>query len=52
METIASKLQDKLNALENWFAQRQGSIVAFSGGIDSTLVLYLARKFQGKGKSH
>ena len=22
-----------------------------SGGIDSTLVLYLARKFQGKGKA-
>jgi uncharacterized protein len=34
--------------LENWFRQRKGSIVAFSGGIDSTLVLYLARKFQGR----
>ena len=43
-----SQLQDKLHALELWFTQRKGSIVAFSGGIDSTLVLYLARKFQGK----
>jgi len=41
-------LQNKLNQLEAWFSKRKGSIVAFSGGIDSTLVLYLARKFQGK----
>jgi len=34
--------------LDNWFRQRKGSIVAFSGGIDSTIVLYLARKFQGR----
>ncbi|NOY95114.1 MAG: ATP-dependent sacrificial sulfur transferase LarE [Chlorobi bacterium] len=40
-------LQEKLNLLEAWFGKRKGSIVAFSGGIDSTLVLYLARKFQG-----
>ncbi|WP_372776502.1 ATP-dependent sacrificial sulfur transferase LarE [Mangrovibacterium sp.] len=43
-----SRLQDKLQQLEEWFAAQQGSIVAFSGGIDSTLVLFLARKFQGK----
>ena len=42
------KLHDKLKHLEEWFAARKGSIVAFSGGIDSTLVLFLARKFQGK----
>ncbi len=41
-------LQNKLRELENWFSKRKGSIVAFSGGIDSTLVLYLARRFQGK----
>ncbi len=51
MENISPQLQDKLDALENWFAPRQGSIVAFSGGIDSTLVLFLARKFQGKEKA-
>ncbi len=43
-----SHLSEKLHSLELWFTQRKGSIVAFSGGIDSTLVLYLARKFQGK----
>ena len=48
MEGISSQLTDKLLALEKWFGKRKGSIVAFSGGIDSTLVLYLARKFQGK----
>lgn len=41
----------KLNKLEEWFSVRKGSIVAFSGGIDSTLVLFLARKFQGKGNA-
>ena len=40
-------LQEKLSILETWFSKRQGSIVAFSGGVDSTLVLFLARKFQG-----
>lgn len=48
MEDISLQLTDKLHVLEAWFGQRKGSIVAFSGGIDSTLVLYLARKFQGK----
>ena len=48
MENISSQLTDKLRAIEDWYAKRQGSIVAFSGGIDSALVLYLARKFQGK----
>lgn len=45
-----TQTQDKLNQLEAWFGQRKGSIVAFSGGIDSTLVLFLARRFQGKDK--
>jgi len=48
MEDVFSIISDKLLALENWFQSRKGSIVAFSGGIDSTLVLYLARKYQGK----
>lgn len=46
-----TQVQDKLNQLEAWFGQRSGSIVAFSGGIDSTLVLFLARHFQGKDKA-
>ncbi|HKJ41702.1 MAG TPA: ATP-dependent sacrificial sulfur transferase LarE [Sunxiuqinia sp.] len=48
MSMLNPHLQNKLNQLEAWFSKRKGSIVAFSGGIDSTLVLYLARKFQGK----
>ena len=48
MNNLNTTQQEKLNLLEQWFRQRKGSIVAFSGGIDSTLVLYLARKFQGR----
>lgn len=48
MNEIHPKLQHKVEKLEQWFSKRKGSIVAFSGGIDSTLVLFLARKFQGR----
>jgi uncharacterized protein len=48
MNNLSPQLQHKMELLEQWFAKRKGSIVAFSGGIDSTLVLFLARKFQGK----
>jgi uncharacterized protein len=48
MNDLNSHLQHKIQELEQWFLQQKGSIVAFSGGIDSTLVLFLARKFQGK----
>jgi len=34
--------------LENWFKKQPGSIVAFSGGIDSSLILFLARRWQGR----
>ena len=48
MNDLNPQLQNKIQLLEQWFSKRKGSIVAFSGGIDSTLVLFLARKFQGK----
>jgi len=48
MNNLNSILITKLGLLEKWFNQRKGSIVAFSGGIDSSLVLFLARKFQGR----
>lgn len=48
MNNLDQDLQNKIHQLEIWYSKREGSIVAFSGGIDSTLVLFLARKFQGK----
>jgi uncharacterized protein len=48
MDELDPALKEKLGLLESWFSKRKGSIVAFSGGIDSTLVLYLSRKFQGR----
>jgi uncharacterized protein len=47
MEQLKATTKDKLICLEQWYSQRKGSIVAFSGGIDSSLVLFLARKWQG-----
>lgn len=48
MNELNTALKEKLQLLESWFRQRKGSLVAFSGGIDSTLVLYLSRMFQGR----
>ncbi len=51
MQSFNIELQNKINNLKAWFQKRKGSIVAFSGGIDSSLVLFLARKFQGKDRA-
>ena len=51
MNDLTTVLKEKLHTLESWFRLRKGSLVAFSGGIDSTLVLFLARKFQGRENS-
>jgi pyridinium-3,5-biscarboxylic acid mononucleotide sulfurtransferase len=39
--------QKQLIKLEKWFLERKKTITAFSGGIDSSLVLYLSRHFLG-----
>ena len=48
MEGIRKETEQKLAALELWFGEQSGSIVAFSGGIDSSLLLFLARRWQGR----
>lgn len=40
-----------LPALESWFAECPGALVAFSGGVDSSLAAYLARRYLGKERS-
>ena len=43
--------QKRVLETRKWFEQFQGSITAFSGGIDSALVLFLSRKFLGKSNA-
>jgi uncharacterized protein len=46
-------MEVRLNQVENWFAQNcNKAIVAFSGGVDSCLVAFLARKYLGKANMH
>jgi len=40
-----------LSKLEKWFADCPGALVAFSGGVDSSLVAYLAAHFLGAKRS-
>jgi uncharacterized protein len=43
--------QKLIHEIENWFQQYQGTITAFSGGIDSALVLFLSRKYLGRKRT-
>lgn len=47
-KTMKKDTEEKLWKLKKWFEEQPGSIVAFSGGIDSSLLLYLARRWQGR----
>ena len=40
-----------LQNIESWFKKYEGTITAFSGGIDSALVLYLSRIYLGKERT-
>ncbi len=42
-----SLIESSLARLERWFGSQNGVLVAFSGGVDSSLVAYLARHFMG-----
>jgi uncharacterized protein len=48
MGVLKRDTEEKLTKLEKWFREQPGSIVAFSGGIDSSLLLFLARRWQGR----
>lgn len=51
MTELDINLQARLNELKKWFKTGNGFIIAFSGGIDSSLVLYLSRMVRGKEKT-
>ncbi len=42
---------ESLKRLEAWFADCPGALVAFSGGVDSSLVAFLARHHLGSGRA-
>ncbi len=44
-------MDDLLTKIELWFKQIPGTITAFSGGIDSALVLFLSRKYLGHDRT-
>lgn len=49
MKEEVSQIQSKILEVENWFqTNTKKAIVAFSGGVDSCLVAFLARKYLGK----
>lgn len=50
MADATKEIESKIELLKEWFQAQNGSIVAFSGGIDSSLVLYMARLVQGKDR--
>lgn len=37
--------ENKISVLEDWYLKFEGTITAFSGGVDSSLVLYLSNRF-------
>ncbi len=44
-------IEKTLQKVADWFRQIDGSVTAFSGGVDSALTLFLARKYLGKDKA-
>ncbi|MEX0325848.1 MAG: ATP-dependent sacrificial sulfur transferase LarE [Puniceicoccaceae bacterium] len=47
----ALPIEDCLARLSDWFADAPGALVAFSGGVDSSLVAFLAHHFLGDERS-
>lgn len=48
LKSINLEIHQLESSLKLWFTERKGCIVAFSGGVDSALVLYLSRLFLTK----
>ena len=46
-----SSISAALARLEEWFSACPGLLVAFSGGVDSSLVAFLGRRYLGAGRS-
>jgi uncharacterized protein len=46
----SDSLQSTLSRLNGWFAECPGVLIAFSGGVDSSLVAFLAKNFLGKDR--
>lgn len=46
-----SSVEKSLTRIGKWFQEIPGSVTAFSGGVDSALALFLARKFLGKERA-
>lgn len=44
---INNLIMSKISELESWFKKCPGALVAFSGGVDSSLVAYMAKHFLG-----
>lgn len=44
---IKLKIEDKIDGLKAWFSRQKKVIVALSGGVDSCLVAFFARKYLG-----
>jgi uncharacterized protein len=47
----AAQIEHHLARLGDWFADAPGVLVAFSGGVDSSLVAFLAHHFLGKDRA-
>lgn len=43
-----TETDDKIKRLKDWFAKRTSVLIALSGGVDSCLVAFLARKWLGR----
>jgi uncharacterized protein len=48
MAELPETLNEQLRLLRDWFTRCEGALVAFSGGVDSSLVAFLALHFLGK----